>query len=191
MSTELAPDEVFCRDCGEVINERAEICPKCGIRQKEPESSTTSEKDSGIAAVLSFFVPGGGQIYNGQIGKGIAILLAVVILVVTVFGIILAVPLWLWQIYDAYKVAEAGGADAIDSSGPISPRRTIEQALDWRKENSDDPDALEELKKRSRKKRLDKLDESDKGRILDVVREYDEQVDRDVVTPVRGRLRLE
>lgn len=28
-------------------------------------------KDPGIAAVLSFFVTGLGQIYNGQIGKGI------------------------------------------------------------------------------------------------------------------------
>ncbi|MFC7070001.1 hypothetical protein [Halobaculum lipolyticum] len=27
------PDEKFCGDCGEVIKQRAEICPECGVRQ--------------------------------------------------------------------------------------------------------------------------------------------------------------
>lgn len=29
------PDEVFCTECGEVIKERAEICPNCGVNQTE------------------------------------------------------------------------------------------------------------------------------------------------------------
>jgi len=33
------------------------------------------EKNAGIAAVLSFFVTGLGQIYNGQIFKGILLIL--------------------------------------------------------------------------------------------------------------------
>jgi predicted amidophosphoribosyltransferase len=28
-------DEVFCSSCGAVIKKEAEICPKCGVRQKE------------------------------------------------------------------------------------------------------------------------------------------------------------
>ena len=32
MSTDKEPDEVFCRSCGEPINEQAEICPECGVR---------------------------------------------------------------------------------------------------------------------------------------------------------------
>jgi len=26
-------NEKFCQDCGEIINAKAEICPKCGVRQ--------------------------------------------------------------------------------------------------------------------------------------------------------------
>lgn len=37
--SEAAHDEVFCTSCGEVIKEKAEICPECGVRQIEPESS--------------------------------------------------------------------------------------------------------------------------------------------------------
>ncbi|GHU83828.1 hypothetical protein FACS189468_9290 [Spirochaetia bacterium] len=32
--TEKKADEVFCFSCGEIIKQEAEICPKCGIRQK-------------------------------------------------------------------------------------------------------------------------------------------------------------
>lgn len=27
-------DEKYCRECGEIIKERAEICPECGVRQQ-------------------------------------------------------------------------------------------------------------------------------------------------------------
>jgi len=27
------PDEMYCMDCGEIIKERAEICPECGVAQ--------------------------------------------------------------------------------------------------------------------------------------------------------------
>jgi len=30
---EKRPDEKFCTECGAVINAKAEICPKCGVRQ--------------------------------------------------------------------------------------------------------------------------------------------------------------
>jgi hypothetical protein len=35
-------DEVFCFSCGEIIKQEAEICPKCGVRQK-PANNTTSD----------------------------------------------------------------------------------------------------------------------------------------------------
>jgi hypothetical protein len=35
------PDEVFCFSCGEIIRREAEICPKCGVRQK-PAINTVS-----------------------------------------------------------------------------------------------------------------------------------------------------
>ena len=54
--------EKYCVNCGEKIDEKAEICPKCGVRQSALNSK---KKNSGIAAVLSFFITGLGQIYNG------------------------------------------------------------------------------------------------------------------------------
>lgn len=35
-------NEKFCQECGEIINEKAEICPKCGVRQ--PYTSTKTEE---------------------------------------------------------------------------------------------------------------------------------------------------
>jgi len=37
------PDEMFCMDCGSVIKKRAEICPECGVRQDEEESTTPQQ----------------------------------------------------------------------------------------------------------------------------------------------------
>ncbi|NHM26936.1 hypothetical protein G7K71_08060 [Desulfofundulus sp. TPOSR] len=66
-------------------------------------------KNPGLAAVLSFLVCGLGQIYNGQIGKGIGLFVAAGIsglLCTVVIGFILLPVVWLYGIYDAYKTAE-------------------------------------------------------------------------------------
>ncbi len=62
-------DEKFCIDCGEIIKLKAEICPKCGIRQK----STKGNKSRIAAALLAFFLGGLGvhKFYLGQVGWGI------------------------------------------------------------------------------------------------------------------------
>ena len=31
-----AVDEKICSECGSIINAKAEICPKCGVRQSAP-----------------------------------------------------------------------------------------------------------------------------------------------------------
>lgn len=66
-------------------------------------------KNSGLAAILSFFIPGLGQLYNGQFGKsilffvinGINFLLAFVLV-----GLITAGITALIAAYDAYRSAE-------------------------------------------------------------------------------------
>lgn len=66
-------------------------------------------KSPGLAAVLSFFWPGLGQIYNGQISKGLLfVVLAVVFgwLMMVVIGFLLYPVLWVYGIYDAYRTAE-------------------------------------------------------------------------------------
>lgn len=67
-------------------------------------------KNSGIAAVLSFFWTGLGQIYNGQILLGLIMMGVQFIFVLLCFvlvGIPLAIGLWVWSIFDAYNTAEA------------------------------------------------------------------------------------
>ena len=43
---QLGPDEHFCSSCGEIIKKLAEICPKCGVRIKEPPAATSEKKKS-------------------------------------------------------------------------------------------------------------------------------------------------
>jgi TM2 domain-containing membrane protein YozV len=68
-----------------------------------------SGKSSGLAAVLSFFWCGLGQIYNGQIGKGLILgflYLVSLFLIIAVVGIITTPILWIYGMVDAYRTAE-------------------------------------------------------------------------------------
>ncbi len=70
----LASDEKFCRDCGEVIKFRAEICPKCGIRQlSPPESGQLGRKSRITAGIFALLLGGIGvhKFYLGRIGAGV------------------------------------------------------------------------------------------------------------------------
>jgi TM2 domain-containing membrane protein YozV len=94
--------DAFCRQCGETISQYAEICPKCGVRQK-------SEKNPGTAAVLSFLVVGLGQIYNGEIGKGLLFMFIAVIcflLISVVIGLFMLPGFWIFNIFEAYATAK-------------------------------------------------------------------------------------
>jgi TM2 domain-containing membrane protein YozV len=143
----MAAKGKFCRHCGKKVNPKAEICPKCGVRLKRPPKAravkravakttaapkTTSKrrklsgpKNAALAAILSLILPGLGQIYNGQIGRGITFIIIIVILgaipfILTIFfGFliiflfwlifpiiwIISFAFWMYNIYDAYKTA--------------------------------------------------------------------------------------
>ena len=75
MTTSLAPTESYCRDCGVVINARAEICPKCGIRQRM--SPTAGARTRTTAVIFAIFLGGLGvhKFYLGQAGQGVVYLL--------------------------------------------------------------------------------------------------------------------
>ena len=67
------------------------------------------EKNAGIAAVLSFFVTGLGQIYNGQIFKGILLILIQIVnglLLYILIGFITMQIVWLYGVINAYRHAE-------------------------------------------------------------------------------------
>jgi TM2 domain-containing membrane protein YozV len=79
-------------------------------------------KNPGLAAVLSFFYMGLGQIYNGQIGKGIAFIVAYTISIVLIFiiiGIITTPILFIYGMYDAYKSAEKINRDLAQRSNAM------------------------------------------------------------------------
>ncbi len=108
--------EVYCRDCGAVISEKAEICPECGVRQRSPENSLdglvevlTNGENPFVAAVYSAILPGLGQFYNREPAKGAAIIVASFVAVLSMLalvGFVLYPAVWLYAVYDAYVVAD-------------------------------------------------------------------------------------
>lgn len=94
-----------CEYCGEKINTRAEICPKCGVRLKKAEI----EKNPGLALMLSFIVPGFGQLYNNQIQKGIGFIVVwfiSILLLVFIVGVFMLLIIWIYAMYDAYNTSK-------------------------------------------------------------------------------------
>jgi TM2 domain-containing membrane protein YozV len=62
-----------------------------------------------VAAVLSFLIPGLGQIYNGQILKGLVIVVVQIInaaLTNVLIGFITYPIVLVYAVYDAYRTAE-------------------------------------------------------------------------------------
>ena len=81
-------------------------------------------KNPGLAAILSFFYMGLGQIYNGQIGKGIAFIVLYSIswvLIFIIIGLITTPILWIYGMYDAYKSAEKINIDISRTHGQNGP----------------------------------------------------------------------
>ena len=76
-------DEKFCSECGAVIKAKAEICPKCGVRQISPSAAinlgpvASNGKSRVAAALFALFLGGfgGHKFYLGQVGLGIVYLL--------------------------------------------------------------------------------------------------------------------
>lgn len=112
-----ASDEVFCRNCGDPIHEEAEICPHCGVRNRDPPKSSvdsllddlTEGGNPFVAALASVLVPGLGQLYNREPKKGIVIFAASVVAAfsfLALVGFVLYPAVWLYAIYDAYTVAD-------------------------------------------------------------------------------------
>ena len=86
MATPVSPAtaveaNVRCPYCAEVISAAAKKCKHCGefldstLRQVRMPTSARQQQaqtwNPGIAAVLSFVIPGAGQMYKGQVDLGI------------------------------------------------------------------------------------------------------------------------
>jgi TM2 domain-containing membrane protein YozV len=67
-------------------------------------------KNPGVAAVLSFLVPGVGQLMNGDIGLGILMMILTVLAWFSLFvviGFILLPAVYIWSIVQAYSKAKS------------------------------------------------------------------------------------
>ena len=69
-------DEKFCSECAAVINAKAEICPKCGVRQMTPPQGSalghtnSSGRNKVVAGVLALLL-GGIGVHKFYLGKGV------------------------------------------------------------------------------------------------------------------------
>jgi len=71
---EKAVDEAYCSSCGAIIKKEAEICVKCGCRQRRQNSGISDVNSNWLTLLLlSLFLGGLGvdRFYVGKIGTGI------------------------------------------------------------------------------------------------------------------------
>ena len=69
-----ASDEKFCQECGSIIRAKAEICPKCGVRQVVSSASGRSRVGAALFALFLGWM-GIHKFYLGKVGQGILYLL--------------------------------------------------------------------------------------------------------------------
>jgi len=121
-----------CPKCRMAVQDNAKFCKYCGAsivpaqESLRPAVSPASQppgivsgtpyagppifyKNPGVATLLSFFWMGAGQIYNGQIGKGIAFIIAYLfslLLMFVLIGFITTPILWIIGMVDAHGSAQ-------------------------------------------------------------------------------------
>jgi TM2 domain-containing membrane protein YozV len=124
----------FCPKCGREVTIEMNICPYCGNPLKAVPTQgevpaprvTIGTKNSGLAAVLSLIIPGLGQMYAGQIGRGLLFLFVVVPLtaIIALFFFWLILPLflplafWIWNIFDAYNICNEYNSSLVQTGNP-------------------------------------------------------------------------
>jgi TM2 domain-containing membrane protein YozV len=99
---------IKCPDCKKDISDKADSCLYCGY-SIEGSTRDRVKKNPGLAAVLSFFFAGLGQIYNGEIGKGIAFIIIYFFCLLSMLvgiGFFLVPVVWIGGMIDAHHSAE-------------------------------------------------------------------------------------
>lgn len=73
----MSEGKKFCTNCGMEIDIKAEICPKCGVRQPGYYANSGAISGRIVAAILAILLGDFGihKFYLGQIGWGILYLL--------------------------------------------------------------------------------------------------------------------
>jgi hypothetical protein len=139
--TEAKPFETNCPRCGSTRVEGQRNCPNCGqdLYALEPDqgkaqgpqkpSSTQRHKSIGLTIVLAIIFPGLGHLYAGRWGRGLAIMVGFILVLLAIVGVVMLlgvsllgivcvpiliiggllvfVPFELWQIFDAVASSAA------------------------------------------------------------------------------------
>lgn len=122
---------MYCQNCGNQLPDEASFCDKCGMRVGglsdgySPNSGMASiminKKSEGLALILSFLIPGLGQIYVGKSSAGALMIVAAVILGMTTALLILPgiiyIALWIYGMYNAYVEAKEYNRYLLDHNG--------------------------------------------------------------------------
>ncbi len=117
------PDEKFCSECSAVIKAKAEICPKCGVRQMPVSGALGRLAPNGrskIAAALFALLLGGFGIhkfYLGKIGQGILYLLFCWTFIPAIVGFIEGI-LYLAMTDQEFNQKYGGGLHEAESGRP-------------------------------------------------------------------------
>ncbi len=99
------PEGKFCEHCGaSLLTTQAFQQPAAPQTAAPPSAAGKQEKNVAAALILSFFFTGSGQVYNGQMGKGIGVLIGTIIgyMIFVIPGIIV----WAYGLYDAFTTAQ-------------------------------------------------------------------------------------
>ena len=173
----MSGETVYCRDCGSEIASRAEICPECGIRQRPPDDGGDSGTDPGIAAAASFIIPGLGQVINGQLAKGIILGVLTAAFALTGVGLILAIPLWLWLVYDAYNTASEDETETLGDAESRRANAAVINALNWYESENDSTKTARVRRRFQTVDSISTLTDDELNHLIDVIDAYQESVE--------------
>lgn len=86
------------------------VAPQDPMAAEVNDAVRRARKRHSAPAILSFFIPGLGQLIKGEVLKGILFFVLSVVawaLVYVLVGFVLGPLVWLYQIYDAYTSPDA------------------------------------------------------------------------------------
>jgi len=97
----------ICPECNVPIDGK-DTCKNCaGIIASHSHAAT--HKEPVLALILSFFIPGMGQLYLGNNDRGLKLIICAVIawiLTAVCIGLFIYLGIWIYGMYDAYTSAE-------------------------------------------------------------------------------------
>ena len=109
----------YCQECGAKTKTKQLMCVKCGMKLLHLDENEKSQdgfalekimpsdppKDPVIAFVLSLIIIGMGQVYLGQVAKGLVLLACAIFLGFATFGVA-AVIIYVISAVDVYKIGQ-------------------------------------------------------------------------------------